>query len=287
MNIINNKEKALTNGLYIIATPIGNLDDISIRAIQTLEKVDFIICENPKHSLKLLNNKGIKKKLLSLHDYNEEKIIRKISKLIKNSSIALISDAGSPLISDPGYNLVKFFLDNNAYVTTLPGPSSVIASIQLSGFPINSFAFYGFVPKQKSKINDFINKIDKSEITCVFFISGKNLMKTIEYFSKIMGDREICICKEISKINEQIIKGKIQNILKKHKESKNIIRGEFTVVVSGRTKNKTKKINPKIYKELKKLIKKYNLTEAVKIVHSLTGISKKEIYQTALNIKND
>ena len=196
MNIINNKEKALTNGLYIIATPIGNLDDISIRAIQTLEKVDFIICENPKHSLKLLNNKGIKKKLLSLHDYNEEKIIRKISKLIKNSSIALISDAGSPLISDPGYNLVKFFLDNNAYVTTLPGPSSVIASIQLSGFPINNFAFYGFVPNQKSKINDFINKISKSEITCVFFTSGKNLMKTIECFSKIMGDREMCICKE-------------------------------------------------------------------------------------------
>ena len=282
-----NKEFILKNGLYIVATPIGNLNDISNRAIQTLQEVDFIICENPKHSLKLLNNKGIKKKLLSLHDYNEEKIINKISTIKENSKIALISDAGSPLISDPGYKLVKYFFDNNIYVTTIPGPSSIISALQLSGFPINSFSFYGFIPKQESKIRQFINRIIKDRITSVFFVSGKNLEKTIRVISKLLVGREICLCKEISKLNEQIIKGKTDDMLKKLKEEKILLKGEFTLIVSGENKNKIKKISDQTTKELKTLLKKYNLTEAVKIVHSLTGISKKEIYQVAIDIKND
>ena len=144
-------KNCLKKYLYIVATPIGNLDDISERAIRTLKEVDFIICENPKHSLKLLNNKGIKKKLIPLHDYNEKKIINKIAKNKNNSKIAFISDAGSPLISDPGYRLIKYFIENNYFITAIPGASSVINALQLSGLPIHNFSFFGFVPKQKTK----------------------------------------------------------------------------------------------------------------------------------------
>ena len=134
--------KLLKRGLYIIATPIGNLNDISQRAISVLNEVDFIICENPKHSIKLLNKLGIKKKLISLHDYNEEAVINKISKYQYNSKIGLISDAGSPLISDPGFNLVKNFISKKIMITSIPGPSSLIVGLQLSGLPLNKFTFY-------------------------------------------------------------------------------------------------------------------------------------------------
>ena len=149
MIVSSNKMNNFKNGLYIISTPIGNLDDISFRSKEILKKADIIICENPKHSLKLLNKLDIKKKLLPLHDYNEEVIIKKIEKNQKDSVIALISDAGSPLISDPGYKLVKNFIKNNIFITTVPGPSSIIPSLQLSGLDLNSFVFFGFVPKKK------------------------------------------------------------------------------------------------------------------------------------------
>ena len=287
MNSEKTKENILNKSLYIVATPIGNLDDINNRAIRVLQEVDFIICENPKHSLKLLNNKGIKKKLLSLHDYNEEKIIRNISKLKQNLKIALISDAGSPLISDPGYKFVKYFLDNGFYVTAIPGASSIICSLQLSGLPIDSFAFYGFVPKQDSKKKQFFKKITDVGLTSVFFVSSKHLEKTIHTIVEFMGEREISVCKEITKLNENVFRGKTNTILKALKEQKVLLKGEFTLVVSGKTKRNSKKINGNIKRELIKLLKKYNLTEAVKIVHSLTGISRKDIYQVALKLKDD
>ena len=140
----------MRNGLYIVSTPIGNLDDISLRAKKVLNSVNFIICENPKHSLKLLNKLDIKKKLFSLHDYNENLLIKRIEKYQYNSAIALISDAGSPLISDPGYNLIQDYIKKNLYVTTIPGPSSILSSLQLSGLPINNFEFFGFVSKNKA-----------------------------------------------------------------------------------------------------------------------------------------
>jgi len=281
------KKRNLTDGLYIVSTPIGNLDDISSRAIKVLQEVDFIVCENPKHSQKLLNKKGIKKELISLHDYNEEKIINKISKIKNNSKIALISDAGSPLISDPGYKFVKYFLDNNIYVTTVPGGSSVISALQLSGLPINNFVFYGFVPKQESKKKRFFTKIKNVGLTSVFFVSAKNLIETINNIIEFIGEQEISVCKEITKLNELVLRTKTNKILQLLKEQKVLLKGEFTIVVAGEIRKKPKIINNVIKNELIKLLKKYNLTEAVKIVHSLTGISKKEVYQVALKLKDD
>jgi len=249
--------------------------------------VDFIICENPKHSIKLLKNLGIKKKLLSLHDYNEENIISKISKNNNNSKIALISDAGSPLISDPGYKLVRYYIKQKYYVTTIPGSSSLICALQVSGIPINNFVYFGFVPKQDSKRVIFFNEIKKINITSVFFVSGKNIEKSIKNINEIIGQREISICKEITKFNENVYRGSTNTIYQKVKEQRINLKGEFTVVLSGISKKNKKNIDDKVREELIKLLKKYSLTEAVKIVHNLTNISRKDIYKAAIKLKDD
>ena len=171
----------LEKGLYIVSTPIGNLDDLSDRAKNTLNMVDLIICENPIHSLKILNKLGIKKKLFSLHDYNEDILIKKIEKYQTNSSIALISDAGSPLISDPGYKLVRDYIEKKLMITSIPGPSSIISALQLSGLPNHNFIFFGFVPKNKSGIHYSINEVEKSAITSVLFLSGKTLIVSCHF----------------------------------------------------------------------------------------------------------
>ena len=175
----------IINGLSIVATPIGNLDDITYRAVRVLGECDIIICENPKHSLKLLNKLGIKKKLIALHDYNEHKIIGQIKVLLKNKNCALISDAGSPLISDPGYNLVQYCIANNIRVTSVPGPSSIVSSLQLSGLPISEFAFFGFVPKSKNKILEDKENIKGEFVAVIDRQTSKNQdFDNIDLYSK-------------------------------------------------------------------------------------------------------
>ena len=197
----------IINGLSIVATPIGNLDDITYRAVKILRECDIIICENPKHSLKLLNKLGIKKKLIALHDYNEHKIIDQIKPLLRNKNCVLISDAGSPLISDPGYNLVQYCIANNIRVTSVPGPSSIISSLQLSGLSISEFAFFGFVPKSKKKIEDLCKNISQEKRTCVLFVSSHKLIDFLDFLENIMANRSISICKELTKVNEFVFRG--------------------------------------------------------------------------------
>ena len=277
----------LKKGLYLISTPIGNLEDISLRAINILQEVDFIICENPKHSLKLLNKLGIKKKLFSLHDYNEDILINRIKKYQGNSAIALISDAGSPLISDPGFKLVKDFINKNMFVTSIPGASSVVSGLQLSGLPINNFVFFGFVPKKQSSVSLLIKRIKELNLTCVFFVPGNKIKKFLELIMKNSKDREIAVCKELTKINETIIRGSIKNIIDKIIDKEINLKGEFTLIIDGEKEEERNIINDSIIKQTKKLIKKYTLTETVEIVHKLSNISKKDIYQMALKLKND
>jgi len=278
---------SLEKGLYIISTPIGNLEDISIRAKRILSLVDFIICENPLHSLKLLNNLGIKKKLLSLHDYNEKALIKKIEKYQDNSSIALISDAGSPLISDPGYNLVLNYIEKKLFITTVPGASSIISALQLSGMPIHNYKFFGFISKNQSSINSTIKEVKGLDITSVFFISGKKLINFMKSLIDQNVDREISICKELKKKNEKVFRGKISEVLKNISQDINNLRGEFVILINGMVKGGNKTLDITIETQIKKLLAKYSLTEVVEIVHKLTNISKKEIYKTALIFKND
>ena len=279
--------ETLAKGLYIVSTPIGNLDDISLRAKKILNSVDFIICENPKHSLKLLNKLDIKKKLFSLHDYNENLLIKRIEKYQYNSAIALISDAGSPLISDPGYNLIQDYIKKNLYITTIPGPSSVLSSLQLSGLPINNFEFFGFVSKNKSTMSAQVKKLQNVISTSVFFVPSNRLIVFLKILLKAKIDRKIAVCKELTKKNEWVFRGNIKKIIDEINKDKSNLRGEFTLLIQGKKKISQNMIQTTIEAQIKKLLKKFSLTEVVEIVHKLTKISKKEIYKKALLLKND
>ena len=277
--------ETLKNGLYIVSTPIGNLDDISFRVKMVLNSVNFIICENPKHSLKLLNKLDIKKKLFSLHDYNENQLIKRIEKYQYNSAIALISDAGSPLISDPGYNLIQDYIKKKLYVTTIPGPSSIISSLQLSGLPINNFEFFGFVSKNKSSMNSQAKKLQNVITTSVFFISGNRLINFLKILLDAKINRKIAVCKELTKKNEWVFRGYIKKIIDEINIDKSNLKGEFTLLIQGKERKTKITIQTTTEAQIKKLLKKFSLTEVVEIVHRLTDISKKEIYKKALQLK--
>ena len=277
--------ETLAKGLYIVSTPIGNLDDISLRAKKILNSVDFIICENPKHSLKLLNKLDIKKKLFSLHDYNENLLIKRIEKYQYNSAIALISDAGSPLISDPGYNLIQDYIKKNLYITTIPGPSSILSSLQLSGLPINNFEFFGFVSKNISNMNSQAKKLQNVIATSVFFISGNRLVSFLKILMDAKINRKVAVCKELTKKNEWVFRGYIKKIIDEINIDKSNLKGEFTLLIQGKEKKTKITIQTTTETQIKKLLKKFSLTEVVEIVHRLTDISKKEIYKKALQLK--
>ncbi len=283
---INIKNMNSVNGLSIVATPIGNLDDISLRAINIFKECDIVICENPKHSLKLLNKLGIKKKLIALHDYNEHIIINKIKELLKNKNCVLISDAGSPLISDPGYNLVQYCIKKNINITSIPGPSSIISSLQLSGLPISEFVFLGFVPKSKKKMEDLIKIITKENKTSVLFVSSHKLIIFLELLEKLIPDRSLSICKELTKINEFVFRGNAINVKNEILQKKEGLKGEFVAVIHGKILKYQEFDEIDLYKkELKKMALKFSLTDVVEIVHKFTKINKNKIYKWLLKLK--
>ena len=280
----------MLNGLYIVATPIGNMGDISNRAIETLQNTDFIICENPNHSRKLMSKLGIKKKLIALHDHNEEKIIKNYIEKIKTKPVALISDAGSPLISDPGYKLVQHCIKENVFITTIPGASSIISALQLSGMPVNEFSFVGFAPKNKKKMLDFLNSISSEQKTVILFVSSHKIIQLLEMLTEILPNRNISVCKEITKLNEKVFYGLPENILSKICSSPKYSLGEFVIIIDAEKniKNIEKKyISVEIEKIIKRLLTKFSLTESVEIVHKISYIEKKQIYKRALDIKNE
>ena len=293
-NVVQDERKLMNNnidntnlGLSIVATPIGNLSDISERAINTIKQADFIICENPKHSLKLLNKFGIKKKLFSLHDYNEISLISKIRDKISKNNVVLISDAGSPLISDPGYKLVRHCIDNKIPITTIPGPTSIIPALQLSGLSLNKFYFLGFLPKSKKQMLDFINEIKNNTNSCVFFVSHNKLLDCLNIINSQMKDRLISVSKELTKINETIFRGTSKQIIKELKNKDGRTKGEFVIVIEGNSiKNSDINHIEQYETEIKKMLSKFSLTDVVEIVHKLSEINKNKIYKWVLDIKN-
>jgi len=273
-----------------VATPIGNMGDISNRAIEVLQNVDFIICENPNHSRKIMSKFGIKKKLVALHDYNEDKIIRNYIEKIKTKPVALISDAGSPLISDPGYKLAQHCIKENIFMTTIPGASSVISALQLSGLPVNEFVFVGFAPKNKKKMIDFFKSISLEQRTVVLFVSSHKIIQLLEILAEILPNRNIALCKEITKLNEKTFYGLPENILAKICISTKYSLGEFVVIIGAEQniENIEKNyISQEIENIIKRLLNKFSLTESVEIVHKISYIEKKQIYKKALDIKNE
>ena len=279
----------MLNGLYIVATPIGNMGDISNRAIETLQNTDFIICENPNHSRKLMSKLGIKKKLVPLHDHNEEEIIRNYIEKIKSKSVALISDAGSPLISDPGYKLVRHCINEKIFVTTIPGPSSIIPALQLSGLPVNEFIFAGFAHKNKKKLVNFLNTISSEQKTVILFVSSHKIIQLLEILMAKLPNRKISVCKEITKLNEKIFNGLPEKVLAEISSSPKYSLGEFVLIIDGEKniKHMENHVSLDVEKIIKRLLCKFSLTESVEIVHKISYIEKKQIYKKALDIKND
>ncbi len=251
---------------------------------------DFIFCENRNHSNKLLSKLGIKKKLIPLHDHNEKDIIDNYAEKIKDRVVSLISDAGSPLISDPGFKFVSYCIKKKIFVTTIPGPSSVISALQLSSLPPNQFVFWGFAPKNKKGIIGFLSNVYKETKTSIIFVSSHRIKVLLELLEQNIPERKISVCKEITKINEKSFIGTPKEVVKGLESNPKYMLGEFVVVIEGIKdfkKNKFDEIGLEITAIIKKLLKKFSLTETVEIVHKISYIEKNKIYKKALDIKND
>ena len=278
----NNKIKI---GLYIVSTPIGNLLDISQRAIETLRKSDFILCEDTRVSKILLTKFDIKSNLISYHKFNEKKNLNKIIKLLKTGSlISLISDAGTPSISDPGCVLINECLKNDINVSPVPGPSAVSSAVSVSGFS-DKFYFYGFLPEKNKLLNSDLLTLSKLNCSIVFFISSKKFNKTIPILKKYFNGRKILICKEMTKFYEEFFREEIDNL----KRFESGLKGELTIVISEMKilKNVSQKLSESDKDLIRKTINKLSVKEIVNLISKNNEISKKEIYNYCLELKNE
>ncbi|MGI9533788.1 MAG: 16S rRNA (cytidine(1402)-2'-O)-methyltransferase [Thermodesulfobacteriota bacterium] len=278
----------MPGNLYIVSTPIGNLSDITFRAIEILKYADIIACEDTRHTKKVLNHYNIKASTTSYHEHNEDsKSERLLKELLKGKNIALVTDAGTPCISDPGFKIVSHAIKNGVKVVTVPGASSVISSLTLSGLPTNSFSFYGFVPRTKKHIFSLIDNIKILKTTLIFFESPNRIIKTLNYFLDGLGNRNAAVCRELTKLHEEVIHGTLEEIIKKM-EIKESIKGEICLLIEGFQENKRDELNDDLIlvhnklKSLKSL--KISLKDAVKVVSQEINLPKKEIYQKALEI---
>ena len=273
------------NGLYLVSTPIGNLKDITFRAIETLKKSSYILCEDTRVSRILLDRYQIKSELISNHKFNESKNLNKIINLLKSGEIiSLISDAGTPSISDPGAILVNECVRNNIKITPIPGPSAVATAVSISGFS-EKFIFLGFLPEKKKELENVFNKISKFDETCVFFISARKVNKIIPELKKNFSGRKIIFCREISKIYEEFIRKNVDDLDIFDKD----LKGELTIVISEKkiSKNNSQELSESDMNMINKLINKLTIKEITEIISRNNEISKKEIYNYCLRIKNE
>ena len=280
-----NKINEIKYGLYVVSTPIGNLKDITLRAIEILKQSEYILCEDTRVSKNLLEKYNIKSKLISNHKFNENKNINKIIQILKTKTIvSIISDAGTPGISDPGKIIVNECIKNNIDVYPVPGPSAVTASVSISGFS-EKYYFYGFFPEKNKDIKENFKILSNLNCSIVFFISPKKINKAIGFIKKFFPDRKILICREISKLYEEHIRTNVNKLELFDKLPK----GELTIVLSEKyvKKNIYKKLNESDKKNIKKMIKNLSVKDITNLISQNKNISKKEIYNYCLKLKNE
>ncbi len=273
-----------TNSLYIVSTPIGNLDDITLRALSVLKNSDIIICEDTRRSLKLLNYFNIKKKLVSYHKFNEQKQISNIIEYINQGKIlSLISDAGTPLLSDPGLLLLKSCIDKKINIIPVPGVSSVTTAMSISGFK-DQFLFYGFLPKTEKETDKVLSELSHYKFAQIFFVPAVKINFYLKKIKTFFSGRRLIVCRELTKMYETFYR----NDVDKFSLFKSPIKGELTLVVSEMDKKKTISIDKKkIINKAKKFLKKYSLKDTVELILETENINKKEVYQLCLNLKNE
>ena len=275
--------KLSNSTLYIVSTPIGNLDDITLRAVEILKKSDIILCEDTRRSLKLLNHLSIKKKLEPYHKFNERKKLTLIIKYIKEGKIlSLISDAGTPLLSDPGRLLINECIKEEIKVSPIPGASSITAAMSVSGFD-DKFLFYGFLPKKDRELEGVLKNLSHYKFSQVFFIPALKISFYIKKIQKYFHDRKLIIAKEITKVHENFYRGEVKNF----KTAKIPKKGEITLIISEKLSMSQKFDKSVIVNKAKKYLKKYSLRDTVELIMETESVNKKEIYQLCLDIKND
>ncbi|WP_334320864.1 16S rRNA (cytidine(1402)-2'-O)-methyltransferase [Gilliamella apicola] len=272
--------------LYIVATPIGNLDDITLRAIDTLKRVDLIAAEDTRHSGLLLQHLGIKAKLFSLHDHNEqEKAHVLIEKLQSGLSIALVSDAGTPLINDPGYHLVKACRENDIKVVPIPGACAAIAALSVAGLPSDKFIYEGFLPAKSKARQDSLASLITEPRTMIFYESTHRLLETLKDMQTIFGaDKQIVLAKELTKTWETIVSFPVYELIDWLNQDASRQKGEFVLIVAGYTES-NKDIDPKAINTLKLLQKELPLKKAAAITAEIYGLKKNQLYQIGLNLE--
>ena len=279
------KIKSIQNGLYLVSTPIGNLKDITLRALEILKKSDIILCEDTRVSKKLLDKYEIKSKLISNHKFNEKKNVSKIIGYLKTEKIvSLICDAGTPAISDPGSVLVNQCVENNIRIYPIPGPSAVSAAVSISGFS-DQFFFYGFFPEKKQQRDREFKKLSKLNSTLVFFASTKKINKVIHELKHYFAGRKIVFCREITKLYEEFLREDIDKLELFKKDQK----GELTVVISeiSNNKNISQKLSESDIVKIKNMINEFTVKEIISKIRRSKNISKKEIYNYCISLKNE
>jgi len=278
-----NKQQTISAGLYLVSTPIGNMEDITYRALNILKKSDIILCEDTRRSGKLLSHFKIKNKLLPYHKFNEKKVSNKIIDFIKNNKIvSLISDAGTPTISDPGIILVNKCIEANLIVYPIPGPSAAIAAMSASGFT-DQYLFYGFLTKKEKELEKVLKSLCNIDYSIVFFVPASKINFYIDRFKKYFLDRKIVIAKEMTKIHEEFIRDRLE-LIKRFPES---LKGELTIVLSEKIKGKKikKEISESVKIELKKMLIKYSHKDVTDFISKKENLSKKLVYEYCLKLK--
>ena len=279
-----NKQQSINPGLYLVSTPIGNMQDITLRALNILKKSDIILCEDTRRSGKLFSYFQIKNKLLPYHKFNEKKMSDKVINILKkNKIVSLISDAGTPAISDPGLILINKCIDENLTIYPIPGPSAVTSAFSVSGFG-DQYLFYGFLTKKEKELEKVLKKLSDIDCSIIFFIPSSKINFYILKFKYFFSERKILIAKEMTKIHENFLRANITSI----KTFPEDIKGELTVIISQKIeKNKAKKeIDESVKMEIKKMLKKYSHKDVVEYITKKENLPKKIVYDFCLKLKN-
>jgi len=280
-----NKNNQVKSGLYVIATPIGNLGDITLRAIEILKKSDYILCEDTRVSKNLLGKYDIKSKLISNHKFNEKKNLSKIIEILKmNCVVSLISDAGTPSISDPGVILINECLINKIDIFPLPGASAVTSAVSISGFS-EKFFFYGFFPEKNNDLKENLALLSNLDSSIVFFISPRKFNKSVEFIKKNFSGRKILVCREMTKFYEEYIRADVDVLERFRADPK----GELTIVISEKQKVKKASITLKESdkENIEKMIKKLSIKDITDLISQYSNVPKKEIYNYCLKLKDE
>jgi 16S rRNA (cytidine1402-2'-O)-methyltransferase len=274
--------------LYLVASPIGNLEDITFRAVRTLKDCDLIACEDTRHTLKLLNHYGIEKPLISYHDHNEsERSAELIGRLRHGSSVALISDAGMPLVADPGYRLVTSAVAEGISVQPIPGPSALVTALAASGLPTDSFRFAGFLPPKSGQRSNALEALKGDQATLIFYEAPHRILDTLVDVDRIMGARPVVIARELTKTHEEFLRGTAQQVLEILR-ARDRVKGEITLLIGKGGKHEAPAGEAVPIDEAVAAAERDGLTrmDAIKAVAKRRGLSKREVYQQVIDTRS-